>query len=83
MGFEMEEFVTEVFWPDIAGTEHEVTYQIQLVDEWPDSDLEPAGQEWEFVDGSECIDESEQTVMLWMPNGWLEKICRKNFTANY
>ena len=79
----MKDWETIVFWPEIAGAEREVTYDIELLDEWGDSDLEPAGQEWGYIDGSEVIDESEQTVMLWMPNGWLEKICRKDFTKNY
>jgi len=79
----MKSWETIVFWPKIAGIEWEVTYDIELLDEWGDSDLEPAGQEWEYCEGSEMIDESEQTVMLWIPAGWLENICRKDFTKNY
>ena len=70
-------------WPVINGVEREVTYTINLVDEWGDSDLEPAGQVWEYVLGSDFIDGSEDPVQLWMPDGYLEAICEKDFAKKF
>lgn len=70
-------------WPVINGQEREVTYTINLVDEWGDSDLEQAGREWEYALGSEFFDDSEEVVKLWIPDGYLEAICEKDFAKKF
>ena len=66
-------------WPIINGKEYEVTYKIQLVDSWKDSWDEPAGEIWEMILDSEEIDTTGDNTTLWVPDGYIEKICEDHF----
>ena len=74
----------EIFlWPVINGQEYEVSYCIQMTDSWGDSDLEPAGETWELIDGTEVLEQYNNPAQLWVPDGFIEKICQKHFDLKH
>lgn len=70
-------------WPIINGQEWAITYDIEMVDSWGDSDIEPAGEVWELLSGTETLDDSNGAVQLWVPDGYIEKICQKHFDLEH
>jgi len=66
-------------WPIINGKEYAVTYSIQMVESWKDSWDEPAGDVWEMILDSEEIDPQGDNTTLWVPDGYIEKICANHF----
>ena len=70
-------------WPVINGQEYAVTYCIQMVDSWGDSDLEPAGEVWEMISDTPMLEQYDEPVQLWVPDGYIENICQKHFDLRY
>jgi hypothetical protein len=76
--------VCEIFlWPVINGKEYEVSYCIELTDYESASRDEPGYENWELQDNTAILEQYNDPVQLWVPDGYIEKICQKHFDLGH